>query len=65
MEIIKRSNLTKHQVLHWFGACLHGNITRKKVIELFLFGFTMFNLTKMLCLRALIKIMLHVRYTFY
>jgi len=34
MEIIKRSNLTKHQVLHWFGACLRGNISRKKVIEL-------------------------------
>ena len=57
---MKRSNLTKHQVLHWFGACLHGNITRKKVIELFLFGVIMFNLTKMLCLQVLIKIMLHV-----
>ncbi|XP_020626137.1 ubiquitin conjugation factor E4 A-like [Orbicella faveolata] len=35
MEIIKRSNLTKHQVLHWFGACLHGNITRKKMMAEF------------------------------
>ncbi|KAJ7373174.1 Ubiquitin conjugation factor E4 A [Desmophyllum pertusum] len=32
MEMMKRSSLTKHQVLHWIGACLHGNITRKKMM---------------------------------
>ena len=28
---MKRSSLTKHATLHWIGACLHANITRKKV----------------------------------
>ena len=38
MEMMKRSSLTKHQVLHWIGACLHGNITRKKVNYVFCVG---------------------------
>lgn len=33
IEIMKRSSLTKHQVLYWIGACLHGNIIRKKMVS--------------------------------
>lgn len=32
IEIMKRSSFSKHQVLYWIGACLHGNIIRKKMV---------------------------------
>ena len=35
IEIMKKSSSAKHQVLYWIGACLHGNITRKKVKDVF------------------------------
>lgn len=35
MEIMKKSSFAKHQVLYWIGACLHGNITRKKMMAEF------------------------------
>lgn len=35
LELMKRSNLTKHATLHWIGACLHANITRKKMMAEF------------------------------
>ncbi|KAL9957844.1 hypothetical protein ACROYT_G034792 [Oculina patagonica] len=35
IEIMKRSSLSKHQVLHWIGACLYGNVTRKKMMAEF------------------------------
>ena len=38
MDIMKTSSLTKHQVLQWIGACLYGNVTRKKVIYIKVLG---------------------------
>lgn len=35
IELMKRSSLTKHETLHWVGACLQGNITRKKMMAEF------------------------------
>lgn len=35
LEATRRSSLTKHRVLHWIGACLHANITRKKMMAEF------------------------------